>query len=281
MDPETQRVRHHLEGALDALSLRDVRTLSPAQREARSRAAEALGRYVRDERYPRNRVRPFRTPVFVDEDGNRCAVAFLLEETGERALVAHIAGSRNLARVHELADEPALVAWLDAQGLTLDEAARIQPAYADHEEIQWQPTAAVLASADVGARAGAFDAVLAPGVRLGVRRFVRHQNSGGSMDYASLALQAEYRADFALGVGLGHRLSLLAQWEPPLGTSDAQWYLLAGPHAYVDGGLGGQLAAGFSFRRRPLPWLFELGADVTAFASTVALHLGLRVGMAY
>lgn len=40
-----------------------------------------------------------------------------------------IASERNYARVHELADLPALERWLEANGITLDEAARIQPEY--------------------------------------------------------------------------------------------------------------------------------------------------------
>ncbi|MBS2033039.1 MAG: hypothetical protein JST54_34520 [Deltaproteobacteria bacterium] len=53
----------------------------------------------------------------------------LLEAGGEQQLVQRIAHERNLARVRELADEPRLLAWLDAAGLTVAEAAAIQPSY--------------------------------------------------------------------------------------------------------------------------------------------------------
>jgi hypothetical protein len=43
--------------------------------------------------------------------------------------VDHVARTRNNAYVAELVDEPALTEWLDRQGLSLAEAARIQPTY--------------------------------------------------------------------------------------------------------------------------------------------------------
>ncbi len=69
------------------------------------------------------------TPVFVDAEGTRCAVAHLMEVGGASTLVHRIARERNFARVRELADLPEFVAWLEAAGLTVEEAAVIQPAY--------------------------------------------------------------------------------------------------------------------------------------------------------
>jgi HEAT repeat protein len=63
---------------------------------------------------------------FVDDGGRRCAVAFLLDHTGEGGLTQLIAGSSNRAWVADLAANAALQTWLDANGLNLVEAARIQ-----------------------------------------------------------------------------------------------------------------------------------------------------------
>jgi hypothetical protein len=52
-----------------------------------------------------------------------------LDMSGESELVRRIARERNHARVRELADEPRLAAWLAAVGLSLEEAAAIQPSY--------------------------------------------------------------------------------------------------------------------------------------------------------
>src|SRR5215510_12906327 len=56
-------------------------------------------------------------------------MAHLLELGGEGELVRRIARERNNAWVRELGDEPRLLAWLAAAGLTVEEAAAIQPAY--------------------------------------------------------------------------------------------------------------------------------------------------------
>ncbi|MBL8754433.1 MAG: HEAT repeat domain-containing protein [Planctomycetes bacterium] len=67
-----------------------------------------------------------RIPLFVDAEGRRCAVAFLLDHTGHGDVTLDIHRRRNRAWVAELLDEPALGNWLTANGLTVAEAARIQ-----------------------------------------------------------------------------------------------------------------------------------------------------------
>ncbi len=57
-----------------------------------------------------------------------------MESTGEHALVEQIRTTRNTDLAIDLSDDPKVRAWLDAQGLSIDEAARIQPQY-DFEEI--------------------------------------------------------------------------------------------------------------------------------------------------
>jgi HEAT repeat protein len=63
---------------------------------------------------------------FVDGSGRRCAVAFLLDHTGHGDLTERIAGGSNHAWVADLAANAALQTWLDVNGLSLVEAARIQ-----------------------------------------------------------------------------------------------------------------------------------------------------------
>ncbi len=126
---ETARLQRHFADVDAELRAADVSHLSPAQRVARNEALDRLARYAAGARFPRNYHRAVRTPVFIDEHGTRCAMAHLIEEADGAALVAEVARSRNLAYVRELAGDPALVAWLDRNGLTAVEAQRIQPAY--------------------------------------------------------------------------------------------------------------------------------------------------------
>ena len=129
-DPDVDRVRTHLAAVEAELRAADVSALTPAQRNARARHVAVLREYREAGVFPHNHVAPGqRTAVFVDEHGTHCAVGYLLARDGRHDLVETIRSRRNTATVHELADEPQLVAWLDEAGLTLDEAARIQPRY--------------------------------------------------------------------------------------------------------------------------------------------------------
>ena len=68
-------------------------------------------------------------PFFRDGHGAFCAMAYLIERSGRRDLVDRIASTRNNAFIAELANDPALRVWLDSVGLSVTEAARIQPTY--------------------------------------------------------------------------------------------------------------------------------------------------------
>ena len=72
---------------------------------------------------------PRATPIFRDPRGTLCAMAYLVDRSGRGDLVDRVAATRNTEYIPRLADDPDLVAWLDSTGLSLAEAARIQPAY--------------------------------------------------------------------------------------------------------------------------------------------------------
>jgi hypothetical protein len=126
---ERARVREHLAGA-ERLARQRRPRLEPLAASCRSLLLDELSRYRRLGRFPRNLVRGTRpSPQFIDEHGTRCAVAHLMEVSGQGEIVRRIARTENAARVHALARSPELRAWLAAAGLSLDEAARIQPEY--------------------------------------------------------------------------------------------------------------------------------------------------------
>lgn len=104
-----------------------LETLSPEQREARARLLEVFDAYVQRADFGVQSIDPLaRLPQFVDRDGRRCAIAELLHATGEHALVESVAAQHNTAWIADLSGDPRFVGWLDAHGLALDEAARIQ-----------------------------------------------------------------------------------------------------------------------------------------------------------
>jgi len=127
---ETDRIRTHLARVEGVLRARDVSRLTPAQRAARGRCLDALHAYWTAGEFPHNHdFSARRMPYFVDRHGTRCAMAALIEGAGGGALVRHVATAANNARVRELADDAELVAWLDTNGMTVDEAAWVQPEY--------------------------------------------------------------------------------------------------------------------------------------------------------
>jgi hypothetical protein len=84
----------------------------------------------------------------VGADGTPCAVAHLLREDGREDLVGRIAGRDNTVRIESLDDGP-LLDWLEENGLTQAEAARIQPSYPEsvHLATTCGPVACWLAGA--------------------------------------------------------------------------------------------------------------------------------------
>ncbi|MEQ8272107.1 MAG: hypothetical protein RMA76_15740 [Deltaproteobacteria bacterium] len=127
---EVDRVRLHLRAAQDFLAERDLSALRPQQRIRRAERLADLDAYIRRGRFPKNEHIPVvRAPYFVDAAGTHCAMAFLIARSGRADLVERVRSTANNAYVYELADDPELAAWLDENGLTIDEAATIQPTY--------------------------------------------------------------------------------------------------------------------------------------------------------
>jgi hypothetical protein len=186
---EDARLTAHFARVLRTLDDRDVSGLTPRQREARLRLLAALTEYAARGVFPRNRYLPDRrVPVFVDGAGRRCAMAYLIETSGHTEMVARIAATANLATIYELADDPGLRVWLNGAGISLDEAALIQPEYGPypHEEKEQIPRDGVMTAGTVMAVGFGFPAV-ALNLRLDEPWSRRRQNGVfGLMTGASL-----------------------------------------------------------------------------------------------
>lgn len=127
---EVARIQEHLAGAERVLLDANTARLTAEQRAARAMNVALLRGYRERGEFPRNIDFPDeRQPYFVDDRGVLCAMAYLIACSGGGDIVEKVRSTRNNARVRDLADDPALVAWLDDSGLTLAEAARIQPEY--------------------------------------------------------------------------------------------------------------------------------------------------------
>jgi hypothetical protein len=134
VDSEAARLRGHFAVVLQELQARDVSSLTAEQRAARTTHIARLADYAARGVFPKNTdVAGQRVPYFIDRVGTRCAMAYLIEQSGSDAYVAAVARRMNNAYIDQIARDAelgdALTAWLAANGLTQSEAARIQPSY--------------------------------------------------------------------------------------------------------------------------------------------------------
>jgi hypothetical protein len=139
---EIARLRAHFDSVDAELRARDVSALTPSQRAARARHVATLRAYRDRGVFPTNTDFPGRrVAYFVDRDGTACAVGYLLLADGRRDVVDRVRSTDNHALVPALAGDTAFTVWLDASGLTLAEAARIQPEYGGSSDDIDTPTA--------------------------------------------------------------------------------------------------------------------------------------------
>ena len=290
-EAEVARVHAHLARVDATLEARAVDTLTVAQRRARADILASLRAYIAAEAYPTNDVAAEPTPIFIDHAGTRCAMAYLIEASGDRALVARIAREDDYAHVAALTGDPELVRWLDEHGLTLAEAAAIQPSYANTTAIRWAPTFSVLVSAQAGARFG--DGATSPelwvagGVRAGMRRVERSNSSCDECVFRSNAIVGEYTRGDVVGRGGTNRVGVLVQHDLEDYGDEDQVYVLGGPLASLDerrepgSGLGAELGIGFSLQRRAKPWLVELVVSEITHAHGPQVHAGVNAGFVW
>ena len=127
-DGEALRMRVHLEHVRDLLAARPA--TSPALAGRRAELLGYLGDYIAKGTTPANTYVPRRNPVFIDAEGNICAVGYLIERSVGRALPESIAATHRLAYLEDIAAaRPEVSAWIASSGLSLDELASIQPGY--------------------------------------------------------------------------------------------------------------------------------------------------------
>ncbi len=136
-DTEKARMKDHLD------HIRALLGASPATKpELAARRAELLGYlddYIARGITPTNAHLPWRTPVFIDDNGAICAVGYLIERSVGRALPERIAKEHRFEFLEDIvATMPEVRAWVASSGLTLDELASIQPAYSSPNVETWR-----------------------------------------------------------------------------------------------------------------------------------------------
>ncbi len=277
-DAEIARVRDHLERVERELR---ATPMTPA----RERVLDDLRRYIEAEDYPSNHTGLFYTPVFVDEHGARCAMAALIEASGDRELVARIARDHNLAYIRDLAGDAELARWLADHDLTLLEAARIQPGYDNRVERSFSPTGSIVVTAGAGSVDGEPEAIAGIGLRFGIRMLSETTGACDRCVHRSSALVAEYKR--IAGDGGLNQLGLQLSYELGNGGEDHQFYVLGGGLLALDendrpgSGFGGQLGIGWSLRSRKIPILVEGVASALDLDTGTSLRGSIDIGVVW
>lgn len=125
---EKLRIRTHF------LAVQKLLLARPATKpELASKRAAILAHfadYIAKGTTPKNAHLPWRTPVFIDDEGTICAVGYLIEQTAGRSVAEKVASGHRYSYLEEIAkDLPEVKQWVEQSGLTLEELASIQPGY--------------------------------------------------------------------------------------------------------------------------------------------------------
>ena len=136
-DDERIRMTTHLQAVHDWLASRPA--TRPELAAKRAALLAAFEKYIAKGTTPKNADLPWRTPVFIDEEGTICAVGYLIESSVGRELPEKIAKKHRYDFIEDIAaDMPEVRAWVAESGMTLEEIQTIQPAYEDSEVSSWR-----------------------------------------------------------------------------------------------------------------------------------------------
>lgn len=125
---EKIRIKTHLQYVINLLERSDTNHLNAEQKQNRRHLIQLLEGYKEAGEFPKNRHFQTRSPVFIDDDGNLCAVGYLIAQT------EGIEAAKTINRDHKFdyikdIDPKLIDGWLAKNGITKTEAAMIQPMY--------------------------------------------------------------------------------------------------------------------------------------------------------
>jgi hypothetical protein len=126
---DTFRIKTHLRIVEAQLRRNNVDHLPAELKSARESNLDRLHEYWSTGVFPKNLdFKGKFVPYFKDAVGTPCAMAYLIEESGNRDLVNEVAATNNYVYINDIKSGPVLE-WINTSGLTQAEAARVQPTY--------------------------------------------------------------------------------------------------------------------------------------------------------
>lgn len=125
---EQARIKKHLNYTLKKLQKVDAGKLPANEQATRQRTLDNLQHYIQLAEFPVNSRSLRRHPIFVDQYGNYCAVGYLLHAAGYDDIVDEIQQTNNLVQIDDI-QNPRYIDAITSLGITMEEAAQIQPGY--------------------------------------------------------------------------------------------------------------------------------------------------------
>lgn len=127
--PDRKRIKIHLDYVESVLRNQEVDHLTHQQKENRMRYLDLLANYTATGEFPHNDGHPDdRRPTFISDDGNICAVGYLVEKSVGREIAEKVNKSYKYSFIQEI-DHPDFIKWVENSGFTREELAMIQPMY--------------------------------------------------------------------------------------------------------------------------------------------------------
>ena len=182
-DDYDARITIHLAYVKQMLEASEPQGLTESQLEKRKQVLGYLSDYIVHGRYPKNTEKSYATPRFIDHEGTICAVGYMVEQTWGRAAAEAINTDHEYGYVLAMNDQR-VEEWVNEHGLSLTEAAMIQPLYAGFRKIDHDATKAGKAAtfAAIGINSGLAVA--------SVLRFARRSNKPKTTAWIGLGLGA-------------------------------------------------------------------------------------------
>ncbi|MGN8224246.1 hypothetical protein [Gracilimonas sp. BCB1] len=154
---EETRIKTHLQYVIEILGNTETHHLNTEQAENRKHIITLLKEYIGTGEFPKNHHFENRRPVFIDRDGNLCAVGYLIAKTEGLKAAQRINRDHKFDYIKDI-DPKHINSWLAENGLTQKEAAMIQPAYQssitrnqNNIETEYAIGSSLLAGAQLGA----------------------------------------------------------------------------------------------------------------------------------
>lgn len=90
--------------------------------------SEYLDEYIETEKFPKNDELSFRNPIFIDKNGNYCAVGYLIMKTLGKEICREIDESFHFSYINDIKSD-VLEKWIESYGMELIDLQMIQPGY--------------------------------------------------------------------------------------------------------------------------------------------------------